>query len=220
MLTHIMPAGRRVLVRTAATLGTGVLASLAALSLGLGPVSGAGASVAHPAVPAAVHQHSYSFSLVPASPAVAACDPTLGGRVTITPNRQNDVMVVKIHGGFPNRRLDLFIVQKPTKPFGLAWYQTDVPIGANGSGTGIVQGVFSKATFSVSLGGTQTFAPTHLSHIGLWWNGPGAPFRHGCEPGATKPILTVFNRQQRAGIQALNSSNFPDNAGPLTHVSG
>jgi hypothetical protein len=67
-------------------------------------------------------------------------------------------------------------------------------------------------------GNPQTFVPTHLSHIGLWFNGPGAPFRHGCEPGATKPVLTPFNGEQRAGPEALNTAQFPDNAGPLSHV--
>jgi len=220
MTTNIKPAARRVLVRTAATLGTAILASLAALGLGFGPVSGAGASVARPAAPAAAHAHSYSFSLKPSSRAIAACAPKLGGRVTIIPNSQNDVMIVSIHGAFPNRKLDLFIIQKPAKPFGVAWFQGLVPIDANGSGTLKVEGVFSDKTFSVSLGGTQTFAPTHLTHIGLWWNGPGAPFRHGCEPGAIKPILTPFNRQLRAGPQALNTAQYPDNAGPLTHVKG
>lgn len=218
MITNIRPTVQRVLVRTAATLGTGIVASLAALSLGFGPVSGADASVARPAAPVASNAHSYSFSLKVSSKAIAACAPKLGGRVTITPNRQNDIMIVSIHGAFPNRRLSLFIIQKPTKPFGLSWYQGYVPIGANGSGTLRVEGVFSQRTFSVSVGGKQTFAPTHLSHIGLWFNGPGAPFRHGCEPGATKPVLTPFNGQQRAGPEALNTAQFPDNAGPLSHV--
>jgi len=220
MFIHIRPVGRHVLVRTAVTLGTGVLASIAAVSLG--PASGAGASAARPEVPAplvpSAASHSFSFSLVPSSRAVAKCDPTLRARVTITPNRQNDVMVVTVHGAFPNRRLDLFIIQKPTKPFGVAWFQTDVPIGPDGSGTGIVQGIFNDKTFALSPGGTHTFAPTHITHVGLWWNGPGAGFRHGCEPGAKSPILSVFNAQHRAGLEALDSANFPANAGPLTHV--
>ena len=30
--------------------------------------------------------------------------------------------------------------------------------------------------------------------------------------------MTVFNGEQHAGVQVLNTSNFPDNAGPLSHV--
>jgi hypothetical protein len=30
--------------------------------------------------------------------------------------------------------------------------------------------------------------------------------------------MTPFNGEQNAGIQALNTSEFPDNAGPLSHV--
>jgi hypothetical protein len=32
------------------------------------------------------------------------------------------------------------------------------------------------------------------------------------------PTITPFNGEHHAGLQVLNSSNFPDNAGPLFHV--
>jgi len=32
-------------------------------------------------------------------------------------------------------------------------------------------------------------------------------------------VVTPFNGEQHAGIQVLNTSTFPDNAGPLSHVS-
>jgi hypothetical protein len=100
----------------------------------------------------------------------------------------------------------------------VAWYQTDIDTAGTGSGSAIVRGVFSVETFSVSVGGTATFAPTHQYHLGLWFNNPKVPFNLGCEPGATAPIVTPFNGEQHAGIQALNTANFPVNAGPLSHV--
>jgi hypothetical protein len=112
----------------------------------------------------------------------------------------------------------LFVIQLPTKPFGVSWYQTDVRANGSGSGSATVRGVFSKETFSVSPGGTTTFAPTHQFHLGLWFNNPRTPFRLGCEPGATAPIVTPFNGEQHAGIQVLNTSQFPAHAGPLSHV--
>ena len=81
-----------------------------------------------------------------------------------------------------------------------------------------VRGVFDSETFSVSPGGTTTFAPTHQYHLGLWFNDPQVPFNLGCEPGATSPTITPFNGEQQAGIQVLNTSNFLVAAGPLSHV--
>jgi hypothetical protein len=63
-----------------------------------------------------------------------------------------------------------------------------------------------------------TFAPAHQYHLGLWFNNPSTPFKLGCEPGASAPTVTPFNGEQHAGIQALNTSEFPASAGPLSHV--
>jgi hypothetical protein len=125
-------------------------------------------------------------------------------------------MKVTISGMPANTGFDLLVIQTPNKPFGVAWYQTDIHAGSNGSGSATVRGVFGVETFSVSAGGTVTFPPTHQYHLGLWFNKPNVPFNLGCEPGATSPIVTPFNGQQHAGIQVLNTANFPDNAGPLS----
>jgi hypothetical protein len=203
--------GRRVLVRTALTIGTGVLAGVAALGLGLGPVSGAGAAQTRPTAPTA---RAVSFTMVPSSPAIKACVPHLGANVKITPNRQNDVMQVTIHGAPKDADFALFVIQEPAKPFGLSWYQSDIQTNGQGHGTATVEGEFNDSTFSVSLGGTTTFAPTHQFHLGLWFNNPSTPFKLGCEPGATAPIVTPFSSDQHAGVQALNTANFK-NKGPL-----
>jgi hypothetical protein len=115
--------------------------------------------------------------------------------------------------------LDLFVIQVPNKPFGVAWYQSDLNTDSTGAGSATVRGIFNKETFSVSTGGTVTFSPTHQFHLGLWFNDSNVPFSKGCEPGQTSSIITPFNGVQNAGIQVLNTSNFPDNAGPLSHVS-
>ncbi len=160
---------------------------------------------------------SFTFALVP-SPGIKSCLPHVGGLVTIVPGSQNDVMHVSIFGMPRNADFDLFVIQQPLKPFGVSWYQTDVNADRHGSGQAAVRGVFDVETFSVSPGGTTTFAPTHQYHLGLWFNDPSLPFSLGCEPGAPKPIVTPFNGEQDAGIQVLNTSEFPVNAGPLSHV--
>ena len=159
----------------------------------------------------------FTFRLVP-SPNIKSCLPHAGGNVTITPGKQNDKMKVWIHGMPKNAEFDLFVIQQPNKPFGVSWYQTDVNANSNGVGFASVRGIFDRETFSVSPGGTTTFAPTHQFHLGLWFNDPQLPFKLGCEPGQAAPVVTPFNGEQHAGIQVLNTAEFPDNAGPLSHV--
>jgi hypothetical protein len=161
--------------------------------------------------------NSFSFSMVP-SPGIKACLPKANGNVTITPGSLNDQMKVSVSGLVPNTGYDLFVTQLPNKPFGIAWYQSDLETDANGNGSVTVRGIFDVETFSVSTGGTTQFAPTHQYHLGLWFNDPQVPFNKGCEPGQTKPIVTPFNGEQHAGIQVLNTANFADNAGPLSKV--
>jgi hypothetical protein len=201
------------LVRTAAGLGAVAAAGALAASLSFSPASAAPAA---PAAPAS-QGGSFSFALVP-SPGIKACLSHLAGTVTITPGSENDTMHVSITGAPRNGEFDLFVIQEPLKPFGVAWYQTDVNADDHGNGQATVRGIFDVETFSVSLGGTTTFSPTHQYHLGLWFNNPSVPFNLGCEPGAKAPTVTPFNGEQHAGIQALNTSEFPVNAGPLSHV--
>lgn len=211
-MSHVQTPRKRLLAKAAIGLSAISLAGATALSIGL---TSAGASPARPAAPA--EHDSFSFKLVP-SPHIRACLHTNpGGNVTIKHTGINDTMTISVHGMPPGTGFDAFVIQQPLKPFGVSWYQTDVHAGSSGSGSATVRGVFSKETFSVSPGGTVTFAPTHQFHIGLWFNNPKVPFNHGCEPGATAPIVTPFNGEQHAGIQALNTSQFPVNKGPLSH---
>jgi hypothetical protein len=199
---------RRLTLATAALATAAVVGALAtSASLTAASASSAIAS----------RHHSFSFALVP-SPGIRSCLPHAGGRVTITPGALNDTMVVSIHGMPRDSGFDLFVIQQPLKPFGVSWYQTDVNAGRYGSGSATVRGVFDVETFSVSPGGTTTFVPTHQYHLGLWFNNPRTPFQLGCEPGATTPTVTPFNGEQHAGIQALNTSEFPVGKGPLAHV--
>ena len=196
-----------------AGLGTAAAGTALAVSLGLTPASASPVTSASTA-----SSHSFTFALVP-SPGIKACLPHLGGFATITPGSQNDLMQVTVFGAPRNAEFDLFVIQQPLKPFGVSWYQTDVNANSHGVGQASVRGVFDRETFSVSPGGTTTFAPTHQYHLGLWFNDPNLPFNLGCEPGAKVAAVTPFNGEQHAGIQALNTAEFPVNAGPLSRVS-
>ena len=201
---------RRLLARA-----PGKLAIVAA-ALAVAVVAAAGVTAAAGSTTPAVTS-SFSFKLVPAT-GIATCLPNAAGHVKITTGSLNDTMVVSMNGMPANTGFDLFVIQQPGKPFGVSWYQTDIQANSTGAGSASVRGVFDSETFSVSPGGTTTFAPTHQYHLGLWFNDPQVPFNLGCEPGATSPVITPFNGEQNAGIQALNTSNFPVAAGPLSHV--
>ncbi len=206
-MSLIQSSGKRLWTRSAIVLGAVSLAGTAALSIGL---TAAGASPAK--------EHSFSFKLVPSSPAIKSCLRHASGKVTITPGDLNDTMTVSVSGMPPHSGFDLFVIQTPKAPFGVSWYQSDVQTGKNGAGSATVRGIFDSETFSVSPGGTVTFPPTHQWHLGLWFNNPRTPFNIGCEGAVSAPIVTPFNGEQHAGIQALNTSNFPINKGPLSHV--
>jgi hypothetical protein len=193
-------------------LAAGLAGATAASAITLG-IASAGAATSAPSHP----ESSFSFALK-ASAGIKACLPHAGGRVTITKTSLNEIMTIRVHG-LPHRTgFDLFVIQLPTKPFGVSWYQTDVQTDRHGNGTATVRGIFSHETFTVSPGGTVTVPPTHQFHLGLWFNNPRVPFKLGCEPGAPAPIVTPFNGEQHAGIRVLNTAQFPVNAGPLSHV--
>jgi hypothetical protein len=194
----------------------GAVAAAGAVVAAAGLTAGLGAT-AHAATAPATAK-SFSFGLKPSSAAITACLPNAKGHVTITPGTLNDTMKVSLSGMPANAGFDLFVIQQPTAPFGISWYQTDIQANAYGSGSATVKGIFDVETFSVSPGGTTTFAPTHQYHLGVWFNDPTVPFNLGCEPGATSPIVTPFNGEQDAGIQVVNTAQFPVNAGPLSHV--
>jgi hypothetical protein len=146
------------------------------------------------------------------------CLPHAQGNVTIVRGAQNDTMTISVHGLPAKTGFDLFVIQTPNKPFGVAWYQSDLQTNRHGEGTVVVKGIFNIETFTVDTDPAHAVAPTHQFHLGLWFNSPAKPFNLGCEGSATAPIVTPFNGEQHAGIQILNTSNFPVNKGPLSHV--
>jgi hypothetical protein len=199
---------RRVARRTIALITAGVAVTAGLVTYGLTAAS---------AAPRYGGPGTFTFALK-ASPGIAKCLPKARGQAWITPGALNDTMKVQLWGMPANSDFDLFVIQLPNKPFGISWYQSDVNVGANGSGSVTVKGIFDRETFSVSPGGTTKFAPTHQFHLGVWFNNPNTPFKLGCEPGQPKAVVTPFNGEQHAGIQVVNTAGFPNNAGPLSKV--
>lgn len=177
-------------------------------------------------------QDTFAFYMVRSTAVMNApqpCLPNAFAVVVISRTVQNDVMKVFVAGAAPNTSFDLFVLQIPDKPFGVAWYQSDLETGSTGAGNVTVQGIFNKETFSLSQGGvaggnqtgaTQavtdtnvTFQPTNQYHLGLWFGSPDDAQRNGCPT-----TVTPFNGAQNAGIQALSTREFPAGLGPLAAI--
>src|SRR5262249_27225890 len=201
--------------RGTALVGWGLVGLLALGSLGLGGFVERTAAA----------QDRFKFEMVP-----SGCLPTAHGDVTITPLGTVERMDVRVSGLPPNTDFDLFVIQVPHGPFGMSWYQGDIETDDEGEGHGRFIGRFSIETFIVAPGSQpapvvhespirdadsnpQT-APVHTFHLGLWFNSPADGAQAGC-PGGPTP----FNGDHTAGVQVLNTANFPDLAGPLICVN-
>ncbi len=182
------------------------------------------------AQPVAANQNEFEFEMV-RSPALAnfpKCVPNAKARVRIVPRGPVEVMRVEVEGLPPKANFDFFVIQAPNAPFGLSWYQGDIETSDGGRGRQNFIGRFNEETFIVAPGvvpaplvhnkdfpdvnTNPVTGPVHTFHLGLWFNSPQDAINAGC-PGAVTP----FNGEHNAGVQILNTSNFPDN-GPLFNV--
>jgi hypothetical protein len=170
-------------------------------------------------------QNNFTFNMV-ATLGTESCVPAKG-RVTITPTLGLvENMHVEVSGLPKNTDFDLFVIQVPHSPFGLAWYMGDMLTDGNGVAVGDFIGRFSMGTFIVAPGSAAAPVvlpgdanknpatnPVQLYHLGLWFDSPAAANKAGC---GSK--VTPFNSTHNAGVQILNTSDFPDLFGPLRHV--
>ena len=72
-----------------------------------------------------------AFDMVVAAGA-QRCLPNATGHVSIRAAGQNQRMHVKVEGLPPHRVFTLFVLQVPTGPFGLSWYQDDIETDEGG----------------------------------------------------------------------------------------
>jgi hypothetical protein len=122
-----------------------------------------------------------------------------------------------------NTDFDVFVIQQPTSPFGLAWYEGDLQTDSGGSGVTDLIGRFQIGTFIVGSGMANAppfaapppnkfpdaaqnppFNPIQLYHVGIWFDSPNAAKKAGCT--GTSLVVTPFNSGHNAGIQVLNSA--------------
>jgi hypothetical protein len=177
--------------------------------------------------------HKIDFQMVRSTGAVNAnCIQNAHATVRVASLGPVEAMIVDIGGLPPNTEFDLFVIQNPDAPFGMAWYQGDIETDANGEGHQLFVGRFSIETFIVAqppgdqpapvvhdqppfpdASANPATEPIHTFHLGLWFGSPEAAQAAGC-PNTT----TRFNGDHNAGIQALSTRNFGKLNGPLKQL--
>jgi hypothetical protein len=177
---------------------------------------------------AAQRADSITF-LLKRSAGVAAAHCLRGAQATVHVTNRGPVEAMDITASHlpRNREFDLFVLQVPDAPFGMAWYQGDLNSDRTGHARGHFVGRFSIETFMVAPGvapapvvhrgglfpdanANPATAPVHMFHLGLWFGSPRAATAAGCPN-----TVTPFNGDHNAGIQALSTRQFPKLAGPL-----
>jgi hypothetical protein len=174
--------------------------------------------------------HSTEFTMV-VSAGAKTCLPNATATVKVRPGGPVDIMDVTVQGLPANTDFDFFVIQVPKAPFGIAWYQGDIVTDKNGRGHQQFQGRFNVETFALAQGSAPApvvftagvapdasvnppFNPIQMYHLGLWFDSFDAAGKAGC-PATNTP----FNGEHTAGLQVLNTSNFPDDHGPLRAIT-
>jgi hypothetical protein len=197
------------------------LAALAALSL---------LTIVSPSMAAPDDANGHTTFNMTVSAGAKACLPAANGTVKIKPDAAGEVMEVSVEGLPANADFNLFVIQVPKAPFGISWYQGDIATDKHGKGHARFIGIFSIETFAVAPGSAPApvvfngpfpdaslnppFNPIQMYHLGIWFDSPQAAQAAGCPA-----TITPFNGEHNAGIQVLNTSNFPDDHGPLRDVN-
>ena len=196
-------------------------AGTSAVSLALGALVIGGSMSA-----AAAPREELNFDMAVAG-AAQACLPNAKAQVTVRDvSGGNQRMHVSVDGLPPKTEFSVFVLQVPTGPFGMSWYQGDIVTDKKGRGSEDFRGIFSSELFvfapavrnapqtdffdAVSNPATP---PVHTYHLGLWFSDPADAAAAGC-PGTVTP----FEGNHQAGIQVFNTSNFGTEAatGPLS----
>ena len=168
-----------------------------------------------------------SFKMVASA---VGCLKKATARVTVRSLGTVEKMDVEVDGLPPDTDFDFFVIQVPRAPFGRSWYQGDIETDRHGRGRGEFIGRFSIETFIVApnvaaapvVHPDDPFPdakenprtnPVHTFHLGLWFNSPDDAVNARCLGN-----VTPFNGDHHAGVQVLNTSNYPDDAGPLSQL--
>jgi hypothetical protein len=185
-----------------------------------------GLSATAPSVSRAADTLSFPLTV---SAGAQSCLPEANGRVDLNSLGIVEEMHIQISFLPPNTDFDVFVIQVPNAPFGLAWYEGDIKTDAGGSAVTDLIGRFSRGTFIVAPGVARApnvfpkgpfpdatsnpkTNPVQLYHVGIWFDSAQEALNLGC---TSTLVVTPFNSTHTAGIQVLNTATFKDTNGPL-----
>jgi hypothetical protein len=166
---------------------------------------------------------SKSFSMFPQTTLLNCLAPSPGAPnpvATVTVNRGNlnDTATINLRGFKPGLGFDLFTIQHspqtatgaadPNPSVGLAWYQTDLQVGLNGTAQTRIRTVLLDQIFGVDK--DVSLVPTNTFHLGFWFNNPADAASCGFTGS------TPFNGEHNAGPLAfVTRPSATTNLGPL-----
>lgn len=166
---------------------------------------------------------SITFNMKVSAGAAACLKTTAAGRITVSDLGLVQHLHLETSNLPANTEFTVFLLQVPHSPFGLSWYQGDIRTNGEGRAVGDFTGIFSRETFILAPNvapAPQVFRddatanpatpPVQIYHMGIWFADPNAAVAANC-PGTVTP----FDGDHQAGIQVLNTTNFPDATGPL-----
>jgi hypothetical protein len=197
------------------------LALRARLLVGIAAAAVIGSTAAAAATTSKVE--STTFQMFPQTSLINCLTPSPGAptpqvRVTVDRGDLNDSATVRLRGFKPGLGFDLFTIQHSpqtatgapdTNPsVGLAWYQTDLQVGRDGTGQARIRTVLLDQIFGVDK--DVSLQPTNTFHLGFWFNSPTDAATCGFTGS------TPFNGEHHAGPLAFVSRPNPmTNLGPL-----
>jgi hypothetical protein len=152
---------------------------------------------------------SITFNMVRSAGAVGCINTHARGRVTISDLGPVQNMHVEVFALPAKTDFTVFVITTPNAPFVPAWYQGDITTNADGKGVMDVTGILNDETFVLNPGPV----PVQMDHLGIWFADPADAGKAGCPS-----TVTPFDGDHEAGIQVLNTGNFPDNQGPLLNL--
>jgi hypothetical protein len=137
----------------------------------------------------------------------------------VTRGKLNDTLTLDLSGFKKGLDFDLFTVQNSNQladgspdpgftNFGLAWYQSDVHVGSDGTGEVTITTILLDQIFGFDP--AVGLAPTNTFHVGFWFNDPADAA--ACGFTGTTP----FNGEHTAGPLAFITRPSADfDLGPL-----
>src|SRR2546422_11126048 len=146
-----------------------------------------------------------SFSLVPASAAVATCLPDATGDVTVLHKEDTlgvDILHLDARGLPAHTDFAVFLTSADafaTPPFGAVQYIGDFTTNAAGIGSLKVDAIIAEAFVSTLVGGTRVRAD--LDHLVFWFADP-AQAQAAC---TSLTAITPFDGDGQAGPAAMSS---------------